>query len=140
MAKWKTTTGVGLLVAMMSVVPLSADSAWAEDADSAGQGSDDRGLQVAAWAFTVPYIIGKGAFAAGGAVVGALGYVFSGGSEKTAKAVWTRSIYGTYIIRPAHLRGEEAVHFLGEEHERQDEPMPASEQSPAQPQSQPEKK
>jgi hypothetical protein len=69
---------------------------------------------------TVPYIIAKGAFAACGAVVGGLGYLFSGLDDRTAKAVWTKSIFGTYIIRPAHLRGEEAIRFLGEEPEPQD--------------------
>jgi hypothetical protein len=131
-ADWKAATGVLLLVAVMMAVLLPAGGAWADDADSSG-GSDERGITVAAWALTVPYIIAKGAFAAGGAVVGALGYLFSGLDDRTAKAVWTRSIYGTYIIRPAHLRGEEAVRFLGEEHEPQNEPMPAADQAPPQP-------
>ncbi|HKT34879.1 MAG TPA: hypothetical protein VJR03_08595 [Nitrospira sp.] len=126
-----TAAGIVLFVAVMTVVLLSAGGAWADDGDSSG-GSDDKGIQVGAWALTVPYIIAKGAFAAGGAVVGALGYVFSGGNERTAKAVWTRSIYGTYIIRPAHLRGEEAVRFLGPDSESQDESMPAYDQLPTQ--------
>jgi hypothetical protein len=88
---------------------------------------------VGAWALTVPYIIAKGVFAACGAVVGGLGYVFSGLDERTAKAVWTRSIYGTYIIRPAHLRGEEAVRFLGPEPGSQEEQSPAYDQSPSPP-------
>ena len=132
LVNWIPAAGVVLLVAM-SVLLLPSGWAWADDADSTGQGSDDRGIKVAAWALTVPYIIAKGAFAVGGAVVGALGYVFSGGSDRTAKAVWTRSIYGTYIIRPAHLRGDEAIHFFGGEHEHQDESVPASHQSPPQP-------
>ncbi len=127
---WKTATGVVLLVAVMSGLLLPAHWAHADDAASAGQGSNETGLKVAAWAFTVPYIIAKSAFAVGGAVVGALGYVFSGGSDKTAQAVWTKSIYGTYIIRPAHLKGDEAVRFVGEDHESQDKSRPASEQSP----------
>jgi hypothetical protein len=133
LANWRTVTGAVLLVAVMTVILLPAGSAWADDSDSTGQGSDDRGIEIGAWALTVPYIIAKGAFAAGGAVVGALGYVFSGLDERTAKAVWTRSIYGTYIIRPSHLRGEEAVRFLGEEPERQDQPIPTSDQPPSQP-------
>ena len=129
---WITAAGVVCFVAVMTIVLLSAGGASADDADSSGA-SDEKGIQVAAWAVTVPYIIAKGAFAAGGAVVGALGYAFSGGNERTAKAVWTRSIYGTYIIRPAHLRGEEAVRFLGLDSESQDESMPASDQSPPKP-------
>ena len=125
-----TVTAAMLLVAVMTALLLPADGARADDADSIG-GSDGTGIKVGAWAVTVPYIIAKGAFAAGGAVVGGLGYLFSGLDDRTAKAVWTRSIYGTYIIRPAHLRGEEAVRFLGEEPEPQDGVMPAADQSPA---------
>ena len=121
-----------LLVAVMTAAVIPLGAAWAEDADSSG-GSDERGIQVGAWALTVPYIIAKGAFAVGGAVIGALGYVFSGLNERTAKAVWTRSIYGTYIIRPAHLRGEEAVRFLGPEVGDPEEPTPVYDQSPSQP-------
>ncbi|HEX6948152.1 MAG TPA: hypothetical protein VF127_01020, partial [Nitrospira sp.] len=57
--------------------------------------------------------------------------LFSGLDDRTAKAVWTKSIFGTYIIRPAHLRGEEAIRFLGEEPEPQDGSIPASDHSPA---------
>lgn len=126
---WKIATGVVLLAAVMAPVVLPT-AAWADDADSAG-GSDETGIKVGAWALTVPYIIAKGTFAACGAVVGGLGYLFSGLDERTAKAVWTKSIYGTYIIRPAHLRGEEAIRFLGEEPEYQDGSMPASDRSPS---------
>jgi hypothetical protein len=121
----------------MIVVLIPAASVRADDADSGG--SEGKGIEVAAWALTVPYIIAKGAFAATGAVVGGLGYLFSGLDERTAKAVWTRSIYGTYIIRPAHLRGEEAVRFPGPEAESEAEPMPAADHSPP-PRSSPERK
>ena len=98
-------------------------------ADTSSDSSGGTGIEVASWALTVPYVIGKGAFALGGAVVGGLGYVFSGGNVNTATAVWTRSIYGTYLIRPAHLRGEETVHFLGQPDESPIEAVPP----PAQP-------
>ena len=133
LAYCKTATGVILLVAVMTAaLLLPAGGAWAGDTDSGG-GSDGTGIKVGAWAATVPYIIAKGAFAATGAVVGGLGYLFSGLDDRTAKAVWTRSIYGTYIIRPAHLRGDEAIRFLGDEPEQQDGLMPASDQAPSQP-------
>jgi hypothetical protein len=103
---------------LLGVCLLSPGWAWGEDPTSASEGSDGTGIQVASWALTVPYIIGKSAFALGGAIVGGLGYVFSGGSYETAKSVWTPSIYGTYILRPAHLRGEEPIHFLGKADDR----------------------
>lgn len=130
-ANWKGATGVVVLVAVMTALLLPAGAAWADDGDS----GDGTGIKVGAWAVTVPYIIAKGAFAACGAVVGGLGYLFSGLDDRTAKAVWTRSIYGTYIIRPAHLRGEEAIRFLGEEPEPLHgpiEPSPVPDQTPSQ--------
>jgi hypothetical protein len=126
----RPTIAVAVLVAILSVVLLPTDCARAGDAASAGQGSDEIGIQVAAWAATVPYIIAKGAFALGGAIVGALGYVFSGLSYKTANAVWAPSINGTYIIRPAHLRGDEAVRFVGDGQRPQEEFIPVSDQPP----------
>jgi hypothetical protein len=126
---WRTATVAMLLVAVMTAVLFPASGALADDADSTGE-SDGTGIKVGAWAATVPYIIAKGAFAACGAVVGGLGYVFSGLDDRVAKAVWTRSIYGTYIIRPAHLRGEEAVRFLGEEPERRDDSIAPLDQPP----------
>jgi hypothetical protein len=126
---WRTATVAMLLVAVMTAVLFPASGALADDADSTGE-SDGTGIKVGAWAATVPYIIAKGTFAACGAVVGGLGYVFSGLDDRVAKAVWTRSIYGTYIIRPAHLRGEEAVRFLGEEPERRDDSIAPLDQAP----------
>jgi len=136
---WTKAVALVLLVAVMGVFLLPPGWAWADDAASGGDGSDDTGIQVAAWALTVPYIIGKGAFALGGAVVGGLGYLFSGGDSDTAKTVWTKSIYGTYIIRPEHLRGEEPVYFLGKADESQAE-APASPAKPTPEPVKPEKK
>lgn len=121
---WTKAVALVVLVAVVGLFLLSPGWAWADDTASGGDGSDDTGIQVAAWAVTVPYIIGKGAFALGGAVVGGLGYLFSGGDSDTAKTVWTKSIYGTYIIRPEHLRGEEPVYFLGKADKSEAEATP----------------
>jgi hypothetical protein len=139
LAGWTKAVAVVLLVAVVGVFLLPPGWAWADDASSGGDGSDDTGIQVGAWALTVPYIIGKGAFALGGAVVGGLGYLFSGGDSDTAKTVWTKSIYGTYIIRPEHLRGEEPVYFLGKADESQAEATPPTAKSTPEP-AKPEKK
>jgi len=111
---WTKAVAVVLLMALMVFLLLPSGSALADDPSAGADSSEGTGIQVASWALTIPYAIGKGAFALGGAVVGSLGYVFSGGNFNTAQTVWTRSIYGTYLIRPAHLRGEEPVHFLGQ--------------------------
>ena len=112
--RWVRAIAVMLIVTMMCPIFLPPRSALADTSSADVASSEGTGIEVASWALTVPYILGKGAFALGGAVVGGLGYVFSGANISTAKAVWTRSIYGTYLIRPAHLRGEEPVHFLGQ--------------------------
>ena len=124
LSNWRKAVAVVLLMALMAFLLLPPGTALADDPSAGVDSSDGTGIQVASWALTVPYIIGKGAYALGGAVVGGLGYVFSGGDFDTAKNVWTKSIYGTYVIRPAHLRGEEPVHFLGKAEKSQAEATP----------------
>jgi hypothetical protein len=71
------------------------------------------GMQLAALGATIPYFVGKGAFAIGGGIVGGLAYLFSGGSEQTAKNIWIPSLYGTYVLTPEHLTGDRPIRFLG---------------------------
>ena len=89
-----------LTVTLTWVFLLLPGSALADDPPAGADSSEGTGIQVASWALTVPYAICKGAFALGGTAVGSLGYVFSGGNFHTAQTVWTRSIYGTYILYP----------------------------------------
>ena len=111
--RWGKALAVMLTVTLTWVILLLPGSALADDPPAGVDSSEGTGIQVASWALTVPYAICKGAFALGGTAVGSLGYVFSGGNFHTAQTVWTRSIYGTYILRPAHLRGEEPIYFFG---------------------------
>jgi hypothetical protein len=122
-AKWSRTVGVVMIVTFMGLTMIPPGSTLADDQVSGTDSSDDTGIQVASWALTVPYCIGKSAFAVAGSVVAGLGYAFSGGNSKTAESVWTTSVYGTYILRPAHLRGEEPIHFLGKSEGSQGEPV-----------------
>jgi hypothetical protein len=82
-------------------------------AEGGSTSSDGVGIKVASWALTVPYCLGKALYAGVGAIIGGFTYVLSGGNTEAAKDVWVKSIYGTYILRPEHLRGEEPVHFVG---------------------------
>lgn len=100
---------VCLIVSLNVVSPVSVLA----DASSGSSAEEGTGIKVAGWAATVPYCLAKSTFAALGGIVGGFAYVLSGGNAETAKAVWTTSILGTYIIRPEHLRGEERIHFLG---------------------------
>jgi hypothetical protein len=98
-------------------------SAMAQDQASSTDSSEGTGIQVASWLLTVPYCAGKSAFAIAGSVVGGLGYAFSGGNSETAQSIWTKTVYGTYILRPAHVRGEEPIQFLGKADGNQSEPV-----------------
>jgi len=123
MAKWSRSVVVMLIAICMGLTIIPPASTLADDQVSDTNNSDDTGMKVASWALTVPYCAAKAAFAVAGSVVGGLGYAFSGGDSRTAESVWTTSVYGTYILRPAHLRGEEPIHFLGTPEDRPGEPM-----------------
>ena len=110
-----------LIVTVMSMTMISPGVTRAEDQASGTESSDSTGIQVASWLLTIPYCAGKSAFAVAGSVVGGLGYAFSGGNSETAQTIWTKSVYGTYILRPAHLRGEQPIHFVGEADDNKNE-------------------
>ena len=121
MATWSRSIVVMLIAICMVLTMIPPASTLADDQVS--NSSDDTGMKVASWALTVPYCAAKAAFAVAGSVVGGLGYAFSGGDTKAAESVWTTSVYGTYILRPAHLRGQEPIHFLGAPEDRSNEPV-----------------
>jgi len=122
-AEWSRFGAIVLIMTVMSLTMIPPGPALAKDQTSGTDSSEDTGLQVASWLLTVPYCAGKSAFAIAGSVVGSLGYAFSGGNAETAQAIWTKTVYGTYILRPAHLRGEEPIQFFGKAEGSQSEPM-----------------
>jgi hypothetical protein len=130
-AQWRRSVAVMLIAICMGLSMIPPGSTLAEDQVSGTDSSDDTGMQVASWALTVPYCAVKSAFAIAGSVVGGLGYAFSGGDSKTAETIWTTSVYGTYILRPAHLRGEEPIHFVGKPEDRQGESAPRRVEAPS---------
>ena len=62
---------------------------------------------------TLVYLPCKVVYAALGGVVGAFTYGLTGGNLETAQGVWEPSFYGTYVITPDHLKGNEPVRFYG---------------------------
>lgn len=98
-----------------SLISMISTPAWSQaSASDQQQGTAaGAGMQAAAAVSTILYFPFKGAFAIGGGIVGGLAYVFSGGSEQTAKSIWIPSMYGTYVIVPEHLTGDRPVRFLG---------------------------
>lgn len=121
MKPWSRSIAAILIMTVMGLTMLPTGVTSAQDQTSNSDGSDSTGIQVASWLLTIPYCAGKSAFAVAGSVVGGLGYAFSGGNSETAQAIWTKSVYGTYILRPAHLRGEEPIHFVGQSDEHKSE-------------------
>ena len=105
-----------LALCTITMAPLVWSQETTGSPSSAGtEGGDTSsvGMQVAAGFSTLLYFPLKAAFAIGGGIVGGLAYAFSGGSEHTAKSIWTTSVYGTYIITPDHLQGNRPIRFLG---------------------------
>jgi hypothetical protein len=89
--------------------------AWSQSSSSDQQQGTATGAGMGALSAvsTILYFPFKGACALGGGIVGGLAYLFSGGSEQTAKDIWIPSMYGTYVITPEHLNGERPVRFFG---------------------------
>jgi hypothetical protein len=119
-----------VIVIIVNLIVIFPRSVLADET-SGSSGEEGTGIKVASWAATVPYCLAKGTFAALGGIVGGFAYLFSGGNVETAKAVWTTSILGTYIIRPEHLRGQEPVHFLGQADDNPKGASPAAKSSPS---------
>ena len=82
-------------------------------ASTEGGTPSDAGMLAMAGLSTLLYFPLKAVFAISGGIVGGLAYVFSGGSEQTAKNIWDTSLYGTYIITPDHIQGNRPIRFLG---------------------------
>ncbi len=75
--------------------------------------SEEAGLGFGSGLLTLVYLPCKVVYAVLGGVVGGFTYALTGGDLETAKTVWEPSIYGTYVITPAHLKGDESVRFYG---------------------------
>ncbi|MGD9852753.1 MAG: hypothetical protein AB7T38_15980 [Nitrospirales bacterium] len=71
---------------------------------------------------TLVYLPAKTVYAILGSVVSGLTYAVTGGDWETAKSVFEPSVYGTYVITPDHLKGNEPVRFYGSS-PYQDEPL-----------------
>jgi hypothetical protein len=104
-----------VLASVLTLIPAGFGQidnlAFAED--GANGSSHGVGVKAASWALTVPYCLVKAVYAVTGGIVGGFTYALSGGNTDAAKAVWTSSIGGTYVIKPEHLKGQEPLQFVG---------------------------
>jgi hypothetical protein len=75
--------------------------------------SNEAALGVGSFFLTLVYTPVKMAYAILGGIIGGFTYGLTGGDLETAQNVWEPSVYGTYIITPDHLKGNEPVRFVG---------------------------
>jgi len=100
---------VTIVITLALLIALGGNTAIAEDSGSAS----GAGLQAASWLATVPYGAAKVLYAVSGGVVGSLAWVMTGGNTEVAKAIWSPSMTGHYIVQPQNLTGDRALHFVG---------------------------
>lgn len=108
-----------MAVVMGTVVGFPSVSLAAEEEASE---SNEAMLGFGSGLLTLVYLPAKTVYAILGSVVSGLTYAVTGGDWETAKSVFEPSVYGTYVITPDHLKGNEPVRFYGSS-PYQDEPM-----------------
>jgi len=108
----KKGTSVFMLIVFALVVGIGTPvvSFAAEEESSP---SNDAALGAGSFFLTLVYSPVKLAYAILGGVVGGFTYALTGGNLETAQDVWEPSLYGTYVITPDHLKGNEPVRFFG---------------------------
>ncbi len=100
---------VTIVITLALFIALGGNTAIADDSGSAS----GAGLQAASWLATVPYGAAKVVYAVSGGLVGSLAWVMTGGNTEIAKAIWSPSMTGHYIVQPQNLTGDRALHFVG---------------------------
>jgi hypothetical protein len=101
---------VTLVAAVSMLVVMGVNTTVAAEDSGSPSGA---GLQAASWLATVPYGAAKILYAVGGGVVGSLAWVMTGGNTDIAKAIFTPTMTGHYIVQPQNLTGDRALHFVG---------------------------
>lgn len=84
---------------------------WAAEDDSSP--SNEAALGFGSGLLTIVYLPLKTGYALLGGIVGGFTYALTGGNMDAAQSVWEPSFYGTYVITPDHLKGNEPVRFYG---------------------------
>ena len=105
------TRSVTLVTTVVLLVALGGIPAIASADDS--ESPSGAGLQAASWLATVPYGAAKIVYAVSGGLVGGLAWVMTGGNTDIAKAIWSPTMTGHYIVQPQNLTGDRALHFVG---------------------------
>ena len=108
---WKQSLTILLVLTFSILVVIPSGVGYA--AEEGSSPAAEAGLGLGSGLLTLVYLPFKVVYAALGGIIGGFTYVLTGGDLETAKTVWEPSFYGTYVITPAHLKGDEAVRFYG---------------------------
>ena len=108
----KQGTSVFMLIIFALIVGFGTPvvSFAAEEESSPG---NDAALGAGSFFLTLVYTPVKLAYAILGGIIGGFTYGLTGGDLEIAQSVWEPSVYGTYVITPDHLKGNEPVRFVG---------------------------
>jgi len=96
-----------LLTAAIASAPLTARAQ--EDEPTGGNALTGAGAMLC----TVVYSPLKLAYAASGLVVGGMAWVWSFGSRRVTRPIFTAALRGDYVVTPEHLTGERRLAFIG---------------------------
>lgn len=106
-------TGILVILVFTLVVVLAAPGVSVSAEEEMSSPTNEAALGIGSALLTVVYFPAKLVYAVLGGIVGTFTYGLTGGDLETAKEVWEPSFYGTYVITPDHLKGNEPVRFFG---------------------------
>lgn len=114
-----------VLCAMAGLVPPVTLAQGPDSPDTGSAGTTVEAVwQAASFLATIPYGAAKIGVAAAGGIIGGVGYVLSGGDLESSREIWRSFTDGTYVLSPAHLKGDEPVVFLAPPRESPPDPQP----------------
>ena len=108
----KQGTSVFMLIVFALIVGFGTPVVSFAAEEESGPGNE-AALGVGSFFLTLVYTPVKLAYAILGGIIGGFTYGLTGGDLETAQSVWEPSVYGTYVITPDHLKGNEPVRFVG---------------------------
>lgn len=105
---------LGRVRLLAAVVALAATlDAAARPAAAAEQYVNDFGIGLGTVVLDLLYMPTKVVYATLGGITGSFAFVLTGGSLNIARAIWTPSMGGTYVLTPSMLSGEDPIYFSG---------------------------
>jgi len=110
---FKQGIGVFALVTLSLLIGVGTPGMGMAADQEVSSPSNEAALGIGSALLTVVYFPAKLVYAVLGGIVGGFTYGLTGGDLETAKEVWEPSFYGTYVITPDHLKGNEPVRFFG---------------------------